>query len=412
MGVSSAFVIAVTFTLTYIGMGVGGVPGLKTDRTGIALMAVAILLATGAVTPIEGALALDGATLVLMFALMILSAQFNEGGLYGFAAQRVVAAAGRPERLLALTIVVSGVLSAILVNDIVVFAMAPILCAGLKARGLDPRPYLVALAGAGNAGSAATLIGNPQNILIGQIGHLGFWHFAGVCAPPAIIGLICVYGAVRIYWREELAAAGHMHDPTPVAMDRRQVAKGIVATLFLIGLFASPIPREVTALAIAAMLLASRTIHSRHLVATVDWPLLLLIACLFVVTGAFATHLGDIAGDVRTAGSLPPIENLRVLAPGALMLSNTIGNVPATILLLKLWPQLAPGTLYGLAVLSTLAGNLLLVGSLCNIIVAERAGDNGVKLTFGDFTRAGVPMTVVSMALAAAWLWLGGWMAL
>ena len=94
------------------------------------------------------------------------------------------------------------------------------------------------------------------------------------------------------------------------------------------------------------------------------------------------------------------------------MLSNTIGNVPATILLLKLWPQLAPGTLYGLAVLSTLAGNLLLVGSLCNIIVAERAGDNGVKLTFGDFTRAGVPMTVVSMALAAAWLWLGGWMAL
>lgn len=404
--------ISVAFVLTYVGMGVGGVPGLKTDRTGIALMAVAVLLATGAVSPVQGAAALDGPTLVLMFALMILSAQFGEGGLYGLAAVRVVGAAVKPERLLALTVLVAGVLSAVLVNDIVVFSMAPMLCAGLKARGLDPRPYLVALAGAGNAGSAASLIGNPQNILIGQLGHLEFWRFVAVCAPTAVIGLVCVYGAVRIFWRRELLASGHIHEPPPVEIDTWQIAKGTIAAVVLVGLFAAPVPREVTALAVAAVLLASRTIHSRHLVAAVDWPLLLLIACLFVVTGAFAGHLPEIAGGQWSAATLPSPEHLGWLALGALVLSNTIGNVPATILLVTLWPNLAPGTLYGLAILSTLAGNLLLVGSLCNIIVAERAGQSGVKLSFGDFARAGLPMTAASMALAIIWLWWGGWMPL
>ncbi len=103
-------------------------------------------------------------------------------------------------------------------------------------------------------------------------------------------------------------------------------------------------------------------------------------------------------------------QSLGLLLPGALLVSNTIGNVPATILILKLWPALPPGTLYGLAILTTLAGNLLIVGSLCNLIVAERASASGVRLTFADFARAGIPMALTSMAFAAIWLWLGGWM--
>jgi Na+/H+ antiporter NhaD/arsenite permease-like protein len=107
-------------------------------------------------------------------------------------------------------------------------------------------------------------------------------------------------------------------------------------------------------------------------------------------------------------GLLP--ESLAVMAPLALVMSNTIGNVPAVILILSVWPDPPTGALYGLALLSTLAGNLLLVGSIANLIVAERAAAVGVRLGFLDHARAGVPITILSMAAAVAWLGLAGWM--
>ncbi|MDP1908641.1 MAG: SLC13 family permease, partial [Hyphomicrobium sp.] len=180
----NALIVAV-FAATYVGMALGRVPGLKVDRTGIALMALAILLATGAVDLETAGAAIDVPTILLLFALMILSAQFAQAGFYDYCATLIVQAAAGPSTLLALTVIVGGGLSAVLANDIVVFAMTPLLCAGIAARGMDPRPFLMALAGAANAGSAATVIGNPQNILIGQAGGLDFWKFAAVCAPPA-----------------------------------------------------------------------------------------------------------------------------------------------------------------------------------------------------------------------------------
>ena len=193
-------------------------------------------------------------------------------------------------------------------------------------------------------------------------------------------------------------------------LNRAQTFKALAATIILLALFASPWPREIMALAVAAALLVSRKVHSRALIAAVDWQLLLLIACLFVVTGAFATT--GIATDLLRAAGAHAIapDSLKTMVPGSLLVSNTIGNVPATILILSLWPSLPAGALYGLALLTTLAGNLLLVGSLCNLIVAERAAATGVKLTFGDFARAGVPMALTSMAIAAIWLWAGGWL--
>lgn len=400
------------FAFTYVGMGLGRVPGLALERTGIAVMAVAVLLATGAMSFAAAGAAIDAPTIVLMFALMILSAQFSAAGIYDAAAGRIAAAELHPKHLLALVTLVAGGLSALLVNDIVVFAMAPILCLGLRARGLDPKPYLMALAGAGNAGSAASLIGNPQNILIGQAGHLGFWPFLAVCGPPALAALGCVYGAVWILWRRELLQPASPPQPAVHMVKRGQVIKALAATVVLLGLFAMPFPREIVALAVAAALMVSRKIHSRALIAAVDWQLLLLIACLFVVTGSFAAT--GIAGDVlqwaNTWGVGP--DRLATMLPGALLVSNTIGNVPATILILSLWPALPAGALYGLALLTTLAGNLLLTGSLCNLIVAERAAATGVALTFGDFARAGVPMALTSMLVAAIWLWAGGWLPL
>lgn len=403
-------VVLGVFVATYAGMALGRVPGLKLERTGIALLAVAVLLATGAADIALVGRAVDAPTLVLLFALMILSAQFSLAGFYERVAAAVVRARATPARLLALTIVVAGGLSAVLANDIVVFAMTPVLCIGLRARRLDPRPFLLAVAAASNAGSAATVIGNPQNILIGQVGSLDFWRFIAVCSVPAAGALAIVYVVIRIVWREALAARPEPAAMPPPELDRWQTAKGMLAVSILVLLFALPVPREVGALAIAAALLASRRMASRAMIGAVDWHLLLLFACLFTVTAAFAdTGVARSGLDALTAVGLWP-DRLAVLAPLALVLSNVIGNVPAVILLMTVWPDAPEGALYGLALLSTLAGNFLIVGSLANLIVAERAAANGVVLGFTDFARTGVPIALASMAIACLWLGLLGTM--
>jgi Na+/H+ antiporter NhaD/arsenite permease-like protein len=194
----------------------------------------------------------------------------------------------------------------------------------------------------------------------------------------------------------------------PLARDHLQFAKALIATAVLLALFFTDVPREVSALAIAGLLLASRRIASRDIVNGVDFNLLLLFIALFVVTGAFAAtpFAAHAFASLAEAGWLP--DRLSLLAPLALALSNTIGNVPAVILLLQVWPEPPAGALYALTLLSTLAGNFLIVGSLANIITAERAASVGVHLSFGEHARAGVPITLISMTIGAAWLWATG----
>lgn len=405
-----SFVVTVFF-LTYLGMAIGSVPGLKLDRTGIALLAVVVLLLSGKVGVKAMGTSIDVPTLLLLFALMIISAQFQLAGVYGAVAEKVAESPGSARRLLALVIAVAGGMSAVLANDVVCFAMTPIIAEGIRRRGLDPRPYLLGLVGAANAGSAATLIGNPQNILIGQVGGLDFWNFLAACAVPAALSLVAVYYCITWIWQRELDAIPEPVTSHPPAEGNRwQAVKGGIALAVLALLFAAPLPREVGAMVIAALLLTSRRMSSREMIGLVDWHLLLLFACLFVVTGAFADT--DMARHwvnwLAEHGWFP--DNLKSMLPVALVASNSIGNVPAVMLILAVWPTPDTGALTGLALLSTLAGNFLLVGSMANIIVAERAQAAGCRLSFGDFARAGIPMTLLTMSLAVIWLRLGGWM--
>ncbi|CAA7625658.1 Na+/H+ antiporter NhaD [Candidatus Terasakiella magnetica] len=403
--------VIVVFLLTYLGMAFGSVPGLKLDRTGIALMAVVVLLVSGKVGVKAMGTSINVPTLLLLFALMIVSAQFQLAGVYGALAGRVASASGSPRRLLGLVIAVAGGLSAVLANDVVCFAMTPIIAEGIRRRGLDPRPYLLGLVGAANAGSAATLIGNPQNILIGQVGGLDFWNFLGACAIPALASLVVVYFTIIWIWRNELSILPGESEYLDVPEAHRwQSTKGCVALVGLALLFAAPLPREVGAMVIAGLLLASRRMSSREMIGLVDWHLLLLFACLFVVTGAFAdTEFARQTVEKLAERGLFP-ETLGAMVPLALAASNSIGNVPAVMLILAVWHTPDPGALTGLALLTTLAGNFLLVGSMANIIVAERAAATGTRLSFGDFARAGIPMTLLTMTIAVIWLRLGGWM--
>ena len=408
---AASLVVLIVFAATYVGMALGRVPGLTLDRTGIALIALAVLLASGLMDlPAFGA-AIDAPTLILLFALMVVSAQFAGAGFYDRCAAAITRATACPAVLLALTVAIGGLLSAVLANDIVVFAMTPLLCIGIRGRGLDPRPFLIGLAGASNAGSAATLIGNPQNILIGQVGGLDFWHFIAVCGVPALVALVLVYAVTRVVWRRELAGPdAPVVDRAPVPLDRRQTGKGMIAVVALVILFATPVPREVSALGIAALLLVSRRMESRAMLRSVDWNLLLLFLCLFAVTAALANT--GLAGEALAWAAQRglSLDQLSVLTPATLLLSNTLGNVPAVFVIPTIWPDASQGALYALALLSTLAGNLLIVGSIANLIVAERAQAVGVRLGFYDFARAGIPMTLLSVAVAVLWLWSFGWL--
>ncbi len=407
-----AAIIILVFLCTYVGMAAGRLPHLQIDRAGIALLGVIVLLASQTVTLDELGANIDVSTLVLLFALMIISAQFVSAGFFEVSADWIMRKAESPTMLLALTVAVCGALSALLANEVVVLSMAPLIIVGVQARALDPRPFVIALAGAANAGSAATLIGSPPNILIGQIGELSFHLYLLAGIVPALLGLASVFAVTWFLWHDRMdapAPAGGIADVPRHPHDRHQTVKGLAGIAVLLLLFSTPMPREVGGLLIAAALLTNRRFTNRIMIAAVDWSLLLLFVCLFAVSGALADTGVPwiIVSWLQSHGIMP--DNLLVLTPLTLLLSNTIGNTPWIILLLQAWPNPPQGPLYALAVLSSLAANLTLIGSLASAIVAERAEALGVRLSFSEYARAGVPFTLISMVFAVCWLAWTGW---
>jgi Na+/H+ antiporter NhaD/arsenite permease-like protein len=405
-----AAIVLLVLILTYFGMAAGRIAWLQVDRTGIALLAVIALLATGQMTLDDFGSAVDMPTLALLFAMMIISAQLAESGFIDLCARTIIGTHGGAAALLALTVAIGGALSAFLANDILIAAMAPLLIAGAQNRGLDPRPFAIALAASTNAGSAATMIGNPQNILLGAMGRLDFWHFIAVCAVPALFSLLVVFGVVWLQWHRRiddggsLAIADIAPPPTAHTLDRFQMIKGGVAVLLLLLLFLTSLPRETVALIIAALLLANRKITSRTMINAIDWPLLLLVSCLFAITGAL-NHAGIAAQLLAFLGDYGLLPNsLALLTPFSLVTTNAIGSLPSAMLLFQVWQVPPENVLYALSLLSTLSGNLLLSGSLTNVLIAERAERMGARLTFTDHARAGIPIVVLSLAFAIFWL--------
>ncbi|HTW54196.1 MAG TPA: SLC13 family permease [Stellaceae bacterium] len=404
-----AAIVLLVLILTYAGMAAGRIPRLQVDRTGIALLAVIALLVSGQMTLDDFGSSVDMPTLALLFAMMIISAQFAESGFIDLCAREFTSRGHGNTVLLALTVAIAGGLAAVLANDILIITIAPLLLVGARGRGFDPRPFAIALAAATNAGSAATLIGNPQNMLLGAIGRLDFWTFLWVSGVPALFSLGTVFAVVWLQWRRRMIAAepAETAELPPVDVhpfDRNQAIKGGVALLALLLLFLTSLPRELGALMIAALLLANRKITSRRMIGTVDWPLLLLVGCLFAITGTL--------NQTGIASKLLVFFDHHDLLPNGLVpltifsvvTSNAIGSLPAAMLLLQIWPTPPPGVLYALALLSSLAGNLLLSGSLTNVLISEHADRMGTRLSFADHARAGVPIAVISLAFAMLWL--------
>ena len=399
--------VALVFATVYLGMFLGGLPRLKLDRSGVALLGAIAVIALSGIPLEEAAQSVNLPTIVLLFAFMVVSAQMRMGGFYTEVTRRVGALPLSRAGLLAALIVVAGGLSAVFSNDIVCLAMTPVVARLCLRRGLNPVPFLVGLACAANIGSAATLIGNPQNMLIGSVLQLPFGGYLRAAVLPVGVSLLLLWVWLAIGPGAGAAPATQV----PLAerppggdeeapFDPWQTAKGLTVAMALMVVFlCTDWNREVAALVGAGVLLLSRRFHSADVMGFVDWPLLLLFIGLFVVNHAFAQ-----TGLANDAVAWLGAQGVHLSEPGALLvvgtlLSNLVSNVPAVMLLL---PHLGsdPATAgVRLALVTTLAGNLLLVGSIANLIVADLAAKEGVTLDWRRHAITGLPVTLMSLAV-------------
>jgi Na+/H+ antiporter NhaD/arsenite permease-like protein len=398
--------ILIIFGITYLGIAMGRIPGLKLNRPGIALLGAIAMTLFGGVTTADAVSYINWPTIFLLFGFFVISAQLRLSGFYDKVAGAIADSLGHPGIFLIVLMAVSGGLSAFLNNDIVCFAFTPIVGAALLARRLNPVPFLIAIAIASNLGAGATLIGNAQNMMIGEVAHLSFGRYLLWSLAPVTFGMAAACGIIWLMSKNHLQAVSSDQNPAPQqAYEYNQIhsIKGMIILLVAIGLFFTHLPKELIALGAAGIHLASTKFKTDDLLGLVDWTILVLFMGLFVVAGAFqSTGYGREAVQWLAQGGF----NLN--SPGNLtlttaLLSNLIGNSAAVMLLLKVTNLSLPVVPYVLSVANSFGGNLIIIGSVANIIVVQQARSLGIKIGFWDFARLGIPVTLTALAGLFAW---------
>lgn len=407
---------AAIFTVTYVGLALGKIPGLRMDRAAIAFVGAAAMLCFGCLTlqQASSAEAIDYETLFLLFGMMVVVGFLRLSGFFDRATHAALDRIRSPKGLLLVTILLSGVLSAFLVNDIVCIALTPLVLQITKKLKFDPVPHLIGLATAANIGSTGTITGNPQNMIIGVQSHIPYLRFALHLMPVALIGLGIDYLVVLLIYRKALAPASNgdgngngLAPPRPTSRAHAWLQrKSVVIALITVVLFFTGLPIALVAVGAAAVLLLSRVKPARTY-AEIDWTLLLMFVGLFIVVHAFQVNIVGPHWHVERWHWLlsHPVDLLSVASAG---LSNLVSNVPAVLLfepVLHAMPASSQQTAWlALAMSSTFAGNLTVLGSVANLIVVERARHQGVDVSFWEYCKVGIPVTVLTLGLGIAWL--------
>jgi Na+/H+ antiporter NhaD/arsenite permease-like protein len=395
----------IIFVLTYSALAIGRVPGLRMDRTGVAVAGASLMIAVNALTLRQAYQAIDYETIALLFGMMIVVANLRLSGFFALATAWVVDHAHRPLTLLAGITLVAGVLSAFFVNDTVCLALTPLVIDVTRHLRRNPVPYLLALAMSSNAGSVATITGNPQNMMIGSFSHIGYAAFAAALAPVAVVSLIITCLTIAFVYRAEFFGVAPVHvEHEPVRIHRGLMVKSLVIAAAMIGAFFLGWPSPKAALLAGALLLFTRRVKPQRVYREIDWGLLALFVGLFVViAGIERTALPDALFSSASRFHLDRDTPLSVFAAG---LSNIVSNVPAVLVFQSFVPRLAnPAHAWlVLSMATTLAGNLTILGSVANLIVVQRAAGQ-VKIGFWEYAKSGVPVT--ALTLAAGILLLG-----
>jgi len=395
------------FAATFVVLAIGRFPGLRIDRAGAAIVGASLMVASGTLRFDEALRAVDWATIALLLGMMIVVANLHLSGFFRLVAARVVEHAHSPKMLLAGIIAVSGVLSAFFVNDTMCIVLTPLVVHVTLALNRNPVPYLLAVALAANAGSVATITGNPQNMMIGALSGIPYPKFAAALAPVAAVSLVIVWASLVMLYREEFASGRFERiDVGRIRVNRPMLWKAAAVSAGMVFFFFRGWPVAQTAIVAGAVLLVTRRIKPEKVYHDIDWPLLAMFAGLFIVVRGFETTA--VERNLLDFAEGTPLDRPAVLSLFSAIASNLVSNVPAVLLFKPVIVKLADPVLswLALAMSSTLAGNFTLVGSVANLIVVERARPE-VRIRFMDHFKVGAPVTVLTLAAGAAWLeWL------
>jgi Na+/H+ antiporter NhaD/arsenite permease-like protein len=383
------------------GIAVGRLPWLTLNRTTLTIVGAAALLAIGALDGEQAWHAIDIPTLVILVGMMIINGVLEEAGFFRHAAALITRLARHGRTLLGIVMLVSAVLSAIFLNDTVVFLLTPLVIIIARQTNTPPIPLLLGLALSANIGSAATITGNPQNIVIGNLSGIGFVPFLQALWVPSLLSLVVAWAMLLLVYRHQLKPLPHMPQPTLPPLN---APHALIAILVLTIALLTGINPAVAVMVAVALLLIRRHTPAANLLQPIDGSLLLFFAALFIVTAGFresATAAWMYAQSATfIAGQIIPF------ALSAALLSNLISNVPAVLVLQDVIEQFADPTQAWLmlAASSTLAGNSTLLASVANLIVAERAAQHNITLDFITYLKIGLPVTITSIAIAIWWL--------
>ena len=385
------------FVATYLVLAVGRVPGLRIDRTGAAIIGASLMVATGALSIDDAFRSINYETVVLLFGMMLVVANLRLSGFFAVVSRRVISFTHRPLTLLCAVVFVSGVFSAFFVNDTICVVLTPLVIEIVTHLRRNPIPYLLGVAMAANIGSTATITGNPQNMLIGTFSQIPYRTFAAALAPVAFLGLVFTVLLLYLVYHREFTSrfsadtVERERVANPGLMWRTVIAAAVMLVLFFAGWSTSKV-----AIVTGALLLITRTVEPERVYREIDWSLLvMLMGLLIVIAGIGKTVL---PGDLAAVAAHLQLARVSVLSGVTAILSNVVSNVPA-VLLMKPFIAHLPHQQRGwlaLAMSSTLAGNLTLLGSIANLIVVERARRT-VKISFVEYLKAGVPLTILTL---------------
>ncbi len=392
------------FAITYLVLAIGRLPGFRVDRTGAAIIGASFMVGVNALSVDQAARAINFDTIILLFGMMIVVVNLRLSGFFSLVAERVVEHARRPTALLAAIVGVAGLFSAFFVNDTMCLVLTPLVLEIAETLDRNPVPYLLAVAMGSNIGSVATITGNPQNMMIGSFSGIGYRHFLATMAPVAVFGMILTVALIRFVYRREFGSSAQVQvAEKPVRVDRGLMWKAILVALGMIAMFFGGWPVPKVAIVAGAVLLITRRVNPENVYRGIDWGLLVMFAGLFIVIAgiertSLETELAALADRLH-------LDNVFLLSGFAAGLSNLVSNVPAVLVFKPLIGHLAnPARAWlTLAMASTLAGNLTLLGSVANLIVVEQA-HHKVRIGFWEHFRVGAPLALLTIAAGAAWI--------
>ena len=400
--VAAAFI----FTGSYLALAIGKIPGLNIDRAGVALVGAGLMVGSGVLSLDDAYKAIDLDTLTLLLGMMIVVACLRLSGFFAIVTSWLVAHAKSPLILLCAVTATSGIFSAFLVNDAICLVLAPLVLELTLRLGRKPLPYLLAVAMASNVGSTATITGNPQNILIGSFSQIPYATFAMALGPVALVGLILTVGLVALFHREEFAGAQRITAvKVKIRVNRMLVARALVATASVVGLFFMGQPPAKAAILIGGLLLLTRRVKSERIYAEIDGSLLMMFAGLFIIVAGAQRAL--LTPELIARVSRLHLDQIPILSAVTAVLSNLVSNVPA-VLMIKPFVEPLPDHATAwltVAMASTLAGNFTIMGSIANLIVVQKAASRGVEIRFWDYFRVGAPLTILTLGIGTLWMW-------